>query len=114
MHAKLSLTTFRQRISIERRILKLINETMKRSKPLTGLTDGAVLAWARQLDGEHDAQQIQELVKVVTEISVRSMLNTDCSRDVFSTDVLKRSASLRTLSRRLGEALTELVAVDRA
>ena len=109
MCAKLGLTTFRQRIAIERRILKMINEAMALAEPLTGLTEGAVSAWARHLYDNYDAQQIQNLVKIINEISIRSMINTDCSRDVFSTDFLKRSAPLRTICSSLEEALKEII-----
>jgi len=109
MCAKLGLTIFRKRINIERRILRMINEKITLSDPLTGLTEKAVSAWEGHVYRCYNAQQVKNLIKLINEISVRSMVNTDCSRDVFSTDVLRRSAPLRTLCSKLEEALKEVI-----
>ena len=65
MCAKLGLTIFRKRINIERRILRMINETMTLSDPLTGLTEKAVSAWEVHVHRHYNAQQVENLIKLI-------------------------------------------------
>lgn len=109
MTAKTALRVFRRRINIERKVLKTVNEALTSCHPLTGLTERAIFRWANDLNEHYDSKKFRHLVKVIKEISIRSMLNTDCSRDVFSNDEPKKATPIQNLYNHLEETLKEVV-----
>ena len=108
MASKTALKIFRRRINIERKVLKAVNITLTACRPLAGLTDQSINSWAIDLKKYYDFPQVKQIVEVLTEISKRSMLNTDCSRDVFSNDELEKIASLKILFKQLEDTVAQV------
>lgn len=108
MTSKTTLKIFRQRINIERKVLQAVNSTLTACKPLAGLTDPSINSWIIDLKKYYNFPQVKQIVEVLIEISKRSMLNTDCSRDVFSNDELKKIASLKSLFKQLEKTLAQV------
>ena len=110
MTARTGLRVFRNRINIERKVLKTVNEALTDCQPLMGLTEKAISRWSQNLNEIYTFRTTALVLEIIKEISIRSKLKTDCSRDVFSNDLIERSVSIKTLYNRLIYALEEVSA----
>jgi len=55
MTIKPALWPFRRRVSIERKVLKLVNSSLTHCQPLTGLTEQAISTWVIDLNRSYAA-----------------------------------------------------------
>lgn len=110
MTARKGLRVFRHRINLERKVLKTVNEALTNCQPLMGLTEKAISRWSKNLTENYHSKSTTPVLEIIKEISIRSMLKTDCSRDVFSNDLINKSVSIKTLYNRLIYALQEVSA----
>ncbi len=108
MTARTGLRVFRHRINIERKVLKTVNEALTDCHPLMGLTEKAISRWSENLSENYNSKTTTLVLEIIKEISIRSMLKIDCSRDVFSNDLIEKSVSIKTLYNRLIYALGEV------
>ncbi len=111
MTVRKGLNIFRHRISIERKVLKTVNEALTEGQPLMGLTEKAISRWSENISQDYDPKTTAQVLEILKEISIRSMLITDCSRDVFSNDVIEKSVSIKTLYYQLTDALEKTLLI---
>lgn len=95
------LRPFKRRVTIERKVLGLVNTALVECEPLAGLTEEAIYAWAENLTRIYDAAKGSHIAEIVTQISARSRLNTDHSRDVLSNDAASKAGSIAKLLEKL-------------
>lgn len=97
MSIKRSRNPFKRRINVERKVLKIVNETLTECQPLVGLTEEAIVAWAVDLNSKFGHRRADDIVEIIMDISKRSRLNTDRSRDVFSSENVRSPVPLADL-----------------
>ncbi|SRR6266536_3659604 len=99
---------FHQRIELEREILTQVNSSLTMVNPLAGLTEPTVLRWRESLEPALSRSQAEDLSSLIIELSRRSSLNADCSRDVFAGEELVPSNSVGELLGRLKDEIVDV------
>lgn len=79
---------FQKRVSIERKVLQLINSGRSCTVPLAGLTKPAIQRWAKQTGAQ---AQHRELLPLLAEISARLSVEADKSKQVFDSKPVSSS-----------------------
>ena len=99
-------TRFETRIGLEREFLTRVNVVFGQTEPLAGMTRGAIDSWCSR------AQQrglgnggIQQVARILIEVSMRADLLADNSKDVFEPDQRPAPSSLSELCVLLDRAL---------
>lgn len=87
---------FRQRIFIERRVLELVNNSLVKCAPLSGLTNETLKKWEYSVFAEYGNQALA-VIETIKQISIKCQIDSDCSRDVFSEKDLEVSCSIEEL-----------------
>lgn len=85
MHAEERRTRFHARIETERAVLGLVNAYFGEANPLAGLTKEAIESWAARAGTEADSR-VRETRRFLLEISKRTRMLADDSREVFTVD----------------------------
>lgn len=100
---------FHQRIELEREILARVNGSLTMVAPLAGLTEPTVLRWRDSLEPVLSRPEAEDVSSLIIELSRRSSLNADCSRDVFAGEELIPSDSIGELLERLKDEIDDVV-----
>jgi hypothetical protein len=74
--------TFANRVIVEREVLTLINQGLGHCATLSGLTEAAIHDFARR----NGLPQSDRIIALLRQISVKSELRSDCSKDSFDGD----------------------------
>lgn len=93
--------SFREKVGIERQIIRQVNRSLPGTPPLAGLTEVAISRWATeaQLDSN------EPVVLALREIAIRCRLESDKSRDVFDGEEMKHATTVDEAASALRRAL---------
>lgn len=75
---------FVERITVERRVLDLLNGKFGHIYPLGGVTSKALKTWNLYLEGHIHPTMKENILNIVNEIIKRVQIDSDASKDVFS------------------------------
>src|SRR4051812_41912103 len=81
---------FRDRVSVERKVLGLVNGCAAVATPLLGITEAAVAKFIYTNALNPDMR----MIRLLREISLKTDLRVDCSKDSFDGDELRMSAAV--------------------
>jgi hypothetical protein len=84
---------FHERVWLERKVLGVVNGPGIFQTALTGLTEKAINRWKT----ENETMGTEWVASLLKEISVKSDLRVDCSKDSFDQDEVKLTTALEKM-----------------
>lgn len=98
---------FKDRVDLERKVLRLVNSSRISPLELTGLSTPALDKWTETIFSQPELKHVATGIKsLMLEISERLRLNSDKSRDVFENDELVPKNTIEVCLIQLEKALT--------
>jgi hypothetical protein len=105
-------TRFETRILLEREFLARVNNVFAPSLSLAGMTRDAIESWSQRASAKKTIKNIFQIARLLIEVSEKSQLLADNSKDVFEAGHIHQPDSLAVLRDLLDRALAEVRTAD--